>query len=66
MGNPIKDLSKIKCFRCEKFGHYKSNCPENSKQVAKCTNVTSEEDNYDPKNRVSYSSLSNEISSMGN
>ena len=62
-GKPKKDLSKIKCFKCEKFGHYRSNCPENSKQQANCTSVTREEDNYDPENRVLYSSLSNEISS---
>ena len=59
---PKKDLSKIKCFRCKKFGRYKSNCPENSKQV-NCTNITREEDNYDPENRVLYSALSNEVSS---
>jgi hypothetical protein len=23
-----KDLSKIKCFTCHKFGHYASQCPE--------------------------------------
>ena len=28
-----------------------------------CTNITREEDNYDPENRVLYSSLSNEVSS---
>ena len=56
-GKLKKDLSKIKCFKCEKFGHYRSNCPKNSKQEANCTTVTREEDNYDPKNRVLYSSL---------
>ena len=60
---PKKDLSKIKCFRCENFEYYRSNCLENSKQATNCTNVTREEDNYDPENRVLYSSLSNEISS---
>lgn len=48
-------------FKWEKFGHYRSNCPKNSKQ-ANCTNVIREEDIYDPENRVLYSSLSNEIS----
>ena len=59
---PKKDLSKVKCFKCEKFGHYRSNCPENSKQQVNCTNIT-KEDNYDPKKRVLYSALSNEVSS---
>ncbi|KAL8136976.1 hypothetical protein V2J09_002977 [Rumex salicifolius] len=26
--NGTKDLSKIQCFRCDKFGHYASNCPD--------------------------------------
>ena len=47
-GKLKKDLSKIKCFKCEKFGHYKSNCPKNSKQQENCTNVIREEDTYDP------------------
>ena len=57
-----KDLSKIKCFKCEKFGHYKSNCPENTKQV-NCTNCTKKEENYDLEKRVLYSTLSSELSS---
>ena len=58
---PKKDLSKVKCFKCEKFGHYRSNCPENSKQQVNYTNIT-KEDNYDPKNHVLYLTLSNEVS----
>ena len=46
----------------KKFGHYRSNCLENSKQQANYTNVIREEDTYDPENRVLYPSLSNEIS----
>ena len=61
-GKSKKDLSKIKCSKCEKFGHYRSNCPKNSKQQANCTNVIREEDTYDLENFVLYSSLSNEIS----
>ena len=25
---PPKDLSKIQCYKCKQFGHYKSDCPE--------------------------------------
>ena len=57
-----KDLSKIKCFKCEKFGHYKSNCPENTKQV-NCTNFTKKEEKYDPEKHVLYSALPSELSS---
>ena len=49
-------------FQCEKFGHSRTNCLENSKQQANCTNVIREEETYDPENCVLYSSLSNEIS----
>ena len=58
-----KDLSKIKCFRCEKFGHCRYNCPKNFKQQMNCINVTREEDNYDLENHVLYSTLSNNVSS---
>ena len=50
-------------LQCEKFGHHRSNCPEISKQEVKCTNIIKKEDNYDPENRVLYSTLSNEVSS---
>lgn len=46
---PKKDLSKIKCFKCDKFGHYKLNCPDNSKQLVNYTSVSNEEEIYDPK-----------------
>ena len=29
---PKRDLSKVKCFKCEKLGHYKENFPKNTKQ----------------------------------
>ena len=60
---PKRDLSKIKCFKCEKFGHYKSNCLENTKQQVNGANVTRKGENYDPEKRVLYSALSNEVSS---
>ena len=51
---PKRDLSKIKCFKCEKFGHYKANCPQNTKQQVNCTNITKKEENYDLEKRVLY------------
>ncbi|CAA7041402.1 unnamed protein product [Microthlaspi erraticum] len=27
-GNGTKDLSEVECFRCDKFGHYASKCPD--------------------------------------
>ena len=60
---PKRDLSKVKSFKCEKFGHCKENCRENTKQQVNCTNVTKKEENYDPKKFVFYSTLLNEISS---
>ena len=26
--NKEKDMSKIQCFNCQKYGHYKNHCPE--------------------------------------
>jgi hypothetical protein len=35
-----KDMSKVKCFVCHKFGHYVGQCPNmKKKQVAASTNV---------------------------
>ena len=28
----MKDLRKIRCFSCNQFGHYSSNCPENKEK----------------------------------
>ena len=31
------DLSKLKCFKCQKFGHISANCPERKKgKVTRC------------------------------
>ena len=62
-GKPKKDLSKIKCFKYEKFGHYRSNFLENLEEKLNYTNVTSKEENYDPEKCVLFSTLSNAASS---
>ncbi|XP_022031651.1 uncharacterized protein LOC110932637 [Helianthus annuus] len=38
-----KDLSKIKCYNCQKFGHYASDCPE-SNQREEETNLVQEDE----------------------
>ena len=38
-----KDLSKIKCYNCQKFGHYASDCPE-SNQRGEETNLVQEDE----------------------
>jgi hypothetical protein len=30
--NQEKDMSKIQCFKCRKYGHYKNHCPELKKR----------------------------------
>jgi hypothetical protein len=30
--NQEKDMSKIQCFNCQKYGHYKNHCPELNKR----------------------------------
>ena len=30
--NQEKDMSKIQCFNCRKYGHYKNHCPELNKR----------------------------------
>ena len=27
--NPARDMSKVKCFGCDEYGHYKNKCPKN-------------------------------------
>jgi hypothetical protein len=34
-----KDLSKIKCFACHKYGHYASQCPEKKGQGKTNNNI---------------------------
>jgi hypothetical protein len=39
-GEEKKDMSKVKCFACHKFGHYARQCPnKKKKQVAASTDV---------------------------
>ncbi|XP_022023449.1 uncharacterized protein LOC110923697 [Helianthus annuus] len=38
-----KDLSKIKCYNCQKFGHYASDCPE-SNQRGEESNLVQEDE----------------------
>ena len=33
-----KDVSKVQCFRCDKFGHYARDCPERKNQHASFAN----------------------------
>jgi hypothetical protein len=28
-----RDMSKVKCFKCQKFGHYANNCPDKAKKT---------------------------------
>jgi hypothetical protein len=32
-----QDLSKVKCFACQQFGHYKANCPNRTTMTAVST-----------------------------
>jgi hypothetical protein len=37
-----KDLSKIMCYNCRKYGHYASTCPQKSRQHASTADVDEE------------------------
>ena len=41
-GEGKKDMSKVKCFACHKFGHYAGQCP-NKKKKQMTTSTTVEE-----------------------
>jgi hypothetical protein len=41
--NQEKDMSKIQCFNCRKYGHYKNHCPELKKMKATHEALVSEE-----------------------
>ena len=34
---PVRDISMIRCYECDKLGHYRSNCPELKNRVASAT-----------------------------
>ena len=40
-----KDMSKVKCFACQKFGHYAGQCP-NKKKKKQQTTASAEIDEY--------------------
>ena len=40
-----KDMSKVKCFACQKFGHYAGQCP-NKKKKKQQTTTSAEIDGY--------------------
>jgi hypothetical protein len=43
--NQEKDMSKIQCFNCRKYGHYKNHCPElkKMKEIHEATVVEEKE-----------------------
>jgi hypothetical protein len=63
-----KDMSKVQCFRCDKYGHYAKNCPtwKKGKQHASTANVDLEP----PQRKSRNASMNDEelffISSLSN
>lgn len=47
-----KDLSRVQCFRCDKFGHFARECPSGPKPQAAATNV----ENVSPRRESSENS----------
>jgi hypothetical protein len=49
-GEGNKDMSKVKCFACHKFGHYAGQCPnKNNKQTTASTSVEEFSAKFDKK-----------------
>lgn len=43
-----RDLSKIQCYRCDKFGHFVSNCPDRKQKQQHEANLTEGNETGDP------------------
>jgi hypothetical protein len=41
--NQEKDISEIQCFNCQKYGHYKNQCPELKKRKKEPTKKTKQD-----------------------
>jgi hypothetical protein len=48
--NQENDMSKIQCFNCRRYGHYKNHCPELKKR--KETNVATIVEEREPSKKV--------------
>ena len=44
IGEQKKDMSKVKCFACQKFGHYVGQCPNKNKKKQKIESVAEIDD----------------------
>jgi hypothetical protein len=49
--NQEKDISKVQCFNCQKYGHYKNQCPELNKRKEKHEALIAEEKEPTKKNK---------------
>lgn len=59
-----RDLSKVQCFRCDKYGHIAVKCLDRPKPQASIAEVC--EPNRDSKRLVFYSTLSSQVSTSLN
>lgn len=59
-----RDLCKVQCFRCDKYGHIAIKCPDRPKPQASIVEVS--EPNTDSKRLVFYSALSTQVSTSLN